>query len=86
MIPKYVGVYIGKSFKGVISNPTVCVSDKDNDCWTDDFTDLKNNKTSAIPETGEIPHDGGKPEVEIDVPENQISDVTEYSFGVWMRF
>jgi hypothetical protein len=46
---------------------------------------MKENCNVVIPE-GEIPYDGPNPQVEVDVPDNQVGDVTEYSFGYWFRF
>lgn len=70
---------------GTIEDNTVCVSSNDDECFVDDVTCLANN-CNVVDEGGEIPYDDDKPQVEVEVPENQLGDVTEYSFGYWFRF
>jgi hypothetical protein len=43
-------------------------------------------RTGPITETGEIASQGKNPVVEVEVPDNQIADVSAYSFGLWFRF
>lgn len=84
MIPKYVGFVVGPAYEGQHSDPTVCIGHTDGDCDKDDYTDSILNKTQV--DSGEIPYYGDNPQVEIDVPDNQVEDVTEYGFGGWVRF
>lgn len=71
---------------GEASDPTVCISGNDSkECYVDDITCLSTN-CNVVVEEGEIPYDGPNPQVEVDVPDNQLGDVTEYSFGYWFRF
>jgi hypothetical protein len=46
---------------------------------------MKENCNIVVPE-GEIPYDGPNPQVEVDVPDTAVADVTEYAFGYWFRF
>jgi len=85
MIPKYVGAYIGANYEGGIADPTVCVSGNE-DCVFDDFNEIMYKKYEAIEESGSIPAHGPNPQVEVEVPENQVGDITEYGFGLWFRF
>jgi len=57
MIPKYIGLYVGESFTGYIRDPSICISGEGQECWTDDFNDLRINRTSTITETGTIYYD-----------------------------
>lgn len=86
MIPKCVGIYLGKNFQGGLSDPTVCVSGSDHNCVTDDYTELMNAQFESIEESGFIPSHGPNPQVEVEVPDNQVQDITEYGFGMWFRF
>jgi hypothetical protein len=75
-------LYIAQEFMGEATDPTVCVSGNDeSECYIDDISCLSTNCDVVIDE-GEIPYDGPNPQVEVDVPENQVGDVTEYSFGL----
>lgn len=85
IIPKYVGIYLAPEFSGNVTGSTVCISDDNNECFVDDVTCFANNCNVVI-EGGEISYDDTTPQVEVEVPENQVGDVTEYSFGYWFRF
>jgi len=81
------GIYVGANVQAEVRDPSVCISGFDEDChFEPDFTEIMNNRTTSIVETGEIPASGPNPQVEVEVPENQVADVTEYSFGLWFRF
>lgn len=68
-------------------DPTACISGNDDDCFIEnDYNELMNNRTASIAESGEIPSSGPNPQVEVEVPDNQLADVTEYVFGLWFRF
>lgn len=85
MIPKFVGAYIGANYEGAIRDPTVCVSGSE-DCVFEDFNEIMSAKYEAIDEQGYIPAHGPNPQVEVEVPENQVGDISEYGFGLWFRF
>jgi len=68
-----------------LKDPSVCISDNDYDCYTDDIEEFKTNGVITS-EAGEIPYNGDAPQVSVEVPDNHIGDVTEYGFGYWFRF
>jgi hypothetical protein len=86
MIPKFVGLYLGANTQGWLRDPTVCVSGNDDNCITDDYNELMEAKLESIDESGFIAAAGNNPQVEVEVPDNQLGDITEYGFGLWFRF
>lgn len=70
---------------GDTKDNTLCIANDEDVCYTDDITCKKDNCNIIIPE-GEIPYDGPNPQVEVDVPENEVEFVEEYSFAYWFRF
>jgi hypothetical protein len=87
ILPKYFGMYLGNNVAANVRDPTVCIAGEDADCWFEtDYNDIMNNRTTSLTETGLIPSSGPNPQVEVEVPDNQISDIEEYSYGLWFRF
>jgi hypothetical protein len=78
------GIYLGTNVNAYVKDTNVCIaggSEASNCNYDPEAPGVEITK-----EAGKIGFDDKTPEVEVEVPDNQIKLVTEYCFGLWFRF